>query len=153
MTDADHMTDADPYRDPDVIRRVLADTTVWAVVGLGADPERAAYHVAELLQARGKRIVPVHPRAEAVLGETGYATLAEIPFTVDVVDIFRRSSDAGRFVDQAIALPARAVWLQLGVIDEAAAARAKAAGLDVVMDTCPTIEWPLHGPTPADARD
>src|SRR5665213_1471135 len=148
MTDADRSPDplANRYRDPVVIERVLADTTVWAVVGLGADPERAAYHVAELLQARGKRIVPVHPRAEEVFGETGYATLAEIPFAVDVVDIFRRSSDAGRFVDQAIELPARAVWLQLGVVDEAAAARAHAAGLDVVMDTCPTIEWPRHGP-------
>jgi uncharacterized protein len=136
----------DPYRDPDVITRVLADTTVWAVVGLGGDPSRAAYGVAEFLQAHGKRIVPVHPRAGEVLGEPGYATLAEIPFAVDVVDIFRRSQDAGRFADEAVQLGARAVWMQLGVVDEEAAARAAAAGLDVVMDTCPKIEWPKHGP-------
>ena len=136
-----------PYRDPAVIRRVLADTSVWAVVGLGGDPERAAYGVAEFLQAHGKRIVPVHPRAAEVLGEPGYATLAEIPFAVDVVDIFRRSQDAGRFADEAVEVGARAVWMQLGVVDEAAAARAAAAGLDVVMDTCPKIQWPKFGPS------
>jgi predicted CoA-binding protein len=135
-----------PYRDPTVIRRLLADTKVWAVVGLGGDPERTAYHIAEFLQAHGKRIVPVHPRAAEVLGEPGYASLVDIPFHVDVVDIFRRSDAAGKFVDQAIEIGAGAVWLQLGVVDEAAAARAAAAGLDVVMDTCPHIQWPLHGP-------
>jgi predicted CoA-binding protein len=135
-----------PYREPAVIRRLLADASVWAVVGLGGDPERAAYHVAEFLQAHGKRIVPVHPRAAEVLGEPGYASLADIPFHVDVVDIFRRSDAAGRFVDEAIEIGAGAVWLQLGVVDEAAAARATAAGLDVVMDTCPRIQWPVHGP-------
>lgn len=135
------------YRDPAVISRILADDHVWAIVGLGADPDRPAYPVAAFLQAQGKRIVPVHPRAEAVLGEPGYRTLAEIPFGVDVVDIFRRSSDAGRFVDQAIDLHARAVWMQLGVIDAEAAGRARAAGLDVVMNTCPKIEWPVHGPS------
>jgi predicted CoA-binding protein len=137
---------ADAYRDPAVIRRVLADTSVWAIVGLGGDPGRTAYHIAAFLQTHGKRIVPVHPRAAEVLGEPGYASLAEIPFDIDVVDIFRRSDAAGRFVDQAIELGARAVWLQLGVVDEDAAARAAAAGLDVVMDTCPHIEWPAHGP-------
>jgi predicted CoA-binding protein len=134
------------YRDPAVISRILADCQVWAIVGLGADPDRPAYPVAALLQSHGKRIVPVHPRAAEVLGEPGYRTLAEIPFAIDVVDIFRRSSDAGRFVDQAIELHARAVWLQLGVVDAAAAGRAVAAGLDVVMDACPKIEWPRHGP-------
>jgi uncharacterized protein len=137
---------ADVYRDPAVIRRVLADTSVWAVVGLGGNPERPAYQVAAFLQAHGKRIVPVHPRAVEVLGESGYASLAEIPFDVDVVDIFRRSDAAGQFVDQAIEREAQAVWMQLGVVDEEAAARAAAAGLDVVMDTCPRIQWPLLGP-------
>jgi uncharacterized protein len=137
---------ATTYRDPEVIRRLLADTTVWAVVGLGGDPQRPAHQIASFLQAHGKRIVPVHPRAPEVLGEQGYPTLAEIPFQVDVVDIFRRSSEAGRFVDEAIALKARAVWLQVGVVDAAAAARARAAGLDAVMDTCPKIEWPIYGP-------
>lgn len=135
------------YRDPAVITRVLADHQVWAVVGLGGDPERAAYDVAAFLQRHGKRIVPVHPRAAEVLGEPGYRTLAEIPFPVDVVDIFRRSDQAGHFADEAIALGAKAVWFQLGVVDEAAAARATAAGLDVVMDTCPKIEWPRFGPS------
>lgn len=133
------------YRDPAVISQILADCQVWAIVGLGADPDRPAYPVAALLQSHGKRIVPVHPRAEEVLGEPGYRTLAEIPFAIDVVDIFRRSSDAGRFVDQAIELQAKAVWLQLGVVDPAAAGRATAAGLDVVMDACPRLEWPRHG--------
>jgi predicted CoA-binding protein len=134
------------YHDPAVIERILADSSVWAVVGLGNDPRRAAYPVAEFLQKHGKRIVPVHPRADEVLGETVYRTLAEIPFPVDVVDIFRRSDVAGRSVDEAIAIRVSAVWLQLGVIDARAAERAKKAGLDVVMDTCPKIEWPAHGP-------
>jgi predicted CoA-binding protein len=136
----------DPYRDPAVIERVLADTSAWAVVGLGDDQSRPAYGVAAFLQARGKKIVPVHPRAETVLGEPVYRTLADIPFPVDVVDIFRRSDQAGRFVDEAVAIGARAVWLQLGVVDADAAKRAADAGLDVVMDTCPKIEWPAHGP-------
>jgi predicted CoA-binding protein len=134
------------YHDPAVITRILADASVWAVVGLGNDPRRPAYRVAEFLQAHGKRIVPVHLRAVEVLGEPAYRTLAEIPFPVDVVDIFRRSDTAGRAVDEAIAIHASAVWLQLGVIDARAAERATKAGLDVVMDTCPTIEWPVYGP-------
>ena len=134
------------YHDPAVIERVLADSSVWAVVGLSTDQTHAAYSVAKFLQAHGKRIVPVHPRAEEVFGEQGYRTLAEIPFPVDVVDIFRRSDQAGRSVDEAIAIEASAVWMQLGVIDARAAERAVKAGLDVVMDTCPKIEWPLHGP-------
>jgi uncharacterized protein len=138
---------ADSYRDPAVIRRVLTDTTIWAVVGLGGDPARPAYQIAAFLQAHGKRIVPVHPRAAEVLGEPGFATLAAIPFDIDVVDIFRRSSEAGRVVDEAIEREAAAVWLQLDVIDVEAAERAAAAGLDVVMNTCPKIEWPKNGPT------
>jgi predicted CoA-binding protein len=143
---------SDPYQDPAVIERVLADTSVWAVVGLGDDQTRAAYGVAAFLQAHGKKIVPVHPRAESVLGEQVHRTLADIPFSVDVVDIFRRSDQAGRFVDGAIDIGAHAVWLQLGVIDSDAAKRAADAGLDVVMDTCPKIEWPAHGPRTSVAR-
>ncbi len=146
MTDPLTEPSRDPFRDPAVIERVLADTSVWAVVGLGEDQARPAYGVAAFLRSHGKKIVPVHPRAQTVLGEPVFRTLADIPFAVDVVDIFRRSEQAGRFADEAVDIGARAVWLQLGVIDADAAKRAADAGLDVVMDTCPKIEWPAHGP-------
>ena len=129
-----------PYGDRATVDRLLALPT-WAVVGLSNDRGRAAYGVAAFLQARGRRVVPVHPRAETVLGEPGYATLAEVPFDVDVVDLFVRSSLAGPVVDEAVAKGARAVWMQLGVVDHDAAARAEAAGLEVVMDRCPKIDW------------
>jgi hypothetical protein len=133
------------YQDTATIERVLTAQT-WAVVGLTAHSWRAAHGVAGFLQRHGKRIVPVNPTGEAVHGEPGYARLEDIPFPVDVVDIFRRSDQAGAHVDEAVAIGAKAVWLQLDVVDEAAAARAAAAGLDVVMDACPMIEWPAHGP-------
>jgi predicted CoA-binding protein len=110
-------------------------------VGLSGDPTRTAYQIAELLQARGKRIIPVHPSAATVLGEPGYARLADVPVPVDVVDVFRRSEAAGEFADQAVAIGARGVWFQLGVIDEDAFARTTGAGVPMVMDTCPAIEW------------
>ncbi|MBY8848387.1 MULTISPECIES: CoA-binding protein [Saccharothrix] len=136
----------EPWGDPDKIRRVLANGDTWAVVGLSSSPSRAAYGVARFLQRHGKRIVPVHPDAETVHGERGYASLADIPFPVDVVDVFRRSEAAGEFADQAAAIGAKAVWFQLDVVDEAAYERVTAAGLDVVMDRCPAIEWAAHGP-------
>ncbi|GAA1727343.1 CoA-binding protein [Isoptericola hypogeus] len=139
------------YGDAATIDRVLNDTSTWAVVGLSTNTERAAYGVAQVLQRAGKRIVPVHPSAPTVLGEPGYATLAEIPFPVDVVDLFVRSELAGDVADQAIAIGAKAVWLQLDVIDEAAAERARAAGLDVVMDRCPAIELRRRGDEEQDA--
>lgn len=120
---------------------MLEELETWAVVGLSGDPGRTAYGVAAELQRRGKRIVPIHPDAPTVLGEQGYATLAEVPFPIDVVDVFRRSDAAGAFVDQALEVGAKAVWLQLGVVDTDAFARAEAAGLPIVMDTCPLIEW------------
>ena len=123
------------------MRFMLDDCPTWAVVGLSGKTSRTAYAIAGLLQQRGKRIVPVHPDAPVVHGEQGYPTLADIPFPVDVVDVFRRSSAAGEFADQAVAIGARGVWLQLGVIDEAAFARTLAAGVPMVMDTCPAIEW------------
>ena len=134
--------------DPAVIRRLLEHRGRWAVVGLSANPARVAYGIATYLQGLGMEIVPVHPRADTVHGAQGYRTLADIPTNdgpIDVVDVFVRSELAGDVVDQAIAAGAKAVWLQLGVIDEAAAARAGAAGLDVVMDTCPAIEAPRLG--------
>lgn len=126
----------------DVICRVLHDCTTWAIVGLGNNPRRAAYGVAAFLQRQGKRIVPVHPAAAEVLGEQTYPSLADIPFPVDCVDVFRRSAEAGAVADSAIAIGARAVWFQLAVIDTAAAERVRAAGIDMVMDRCPAIEWP-----------
>lgn len=130
----------------DEIRRLLTETHTWAVVGLSANTFRPAYGVARFLQTVGKRIVPVHPRAETVHGETGYRSLADIPFEVDVVDVFVNSSRAGQIADEALtATKARAVWFQLGVIDEAAADRVRAAGRSMVMDRCPAIEWPRLG--------
>ncbi|WP_051551395.1 CoA-binding protein [Nocardioides sp. URHA0020] len=124
---------------------MLDDCETWAVVGLSGNPARTAYSIAGLLQQRGKRIVPIHPSAPTVLGQQGYATLADVPFPIDVVDVFRRSAAAGAFADQAVAVGARGVWFQLGVIDESAFARTVAAGVPMVMDTCPAIEWRARG--------
>ncbi len=135
--------------DPAAVRRLLA-LPVWAVVGLSDDPSRTSHEVAAWLQRQGKTIIPVNPvvagRGGSVLGEPAVASLAELDRPVDVVDVFRRSEHAGAVVDAAIAAGLGAVWLQLGVRDEAAATRARAAGLDIVMDTCPKIEWAAHGP-------
>ncbi|MDI3388068.1 CoA-binding protein [Streptomyces sp. B-S-A8] len=131
------------YADPATIRRILTGTgDTWAVVGLSGNRERAAYGVAEVLQRFGKRIVPIHPKAETVHGEQGYATLADVPFPVDVVDVFVNSEHAGRVADEAVAAGAKAVWFQLGVIDESAYGRTRDAGVDMVMDRCPAIEIP-----------
>lgn len=128
----------------DAIRHVLEDLTTWAVVGCSADPWRDSHGVAEFLQRKGKRVIPVNPSEEEILGERVYPDLASVPADVgiEVVDIFRRADQAGTHVDEAIAVDAKAVWLQLGVIDEAAAQRARDAGLIVIMDRCPKIEWP-----------
>jgi predicted CoA-binding protein len=122
------------------IDAVLALHT-WAVVGLGNNPERAAFGVAKLLQDKGHRIIPVYPRADTVHGEVGYKTLFEVPNAIDVVDCFVNSARVGEVVDEAIAIGAKAIWLQLDVIDEAAIARAEAAGLIAIMDRCPAIEY------------
>ena len=136
--------DARLYGTHETAARILEDTSIWFIVGLGNNPDRDAYGIARLLQSRGKRIVPIYPRAEVVHGEQGYATIAEAVAAVgkpDVVDLFVRSDRVSPFVDEAIAAGARAVWMQLGVIDEEAAQRAVDAGLDVVMDDCPAIAW------------
>ena len=137
--------DPDLYGDDAVVTRLLTGTDVWAVVGLSDSAIRPAYCVARMLQSKGKRIVPIHLTARTVHGERGYATLADAVFEIgpiDVVDMFVNSTRVGAMVDDAIAIGAKAVWLQLDVIDEAAARRARDAGLDVVMDRCPAIEWP-----------
>ncbi|RKN45075.1 CoA-binding protein [Streptomyces hoynatensis] len=129
------------YGDLATARRILTETgDTWAVVGLSNNPSRAAYGVAAVLQRHGKRIVPVHPKAETVHGEPGYAKLADVPFPVDVVDVFVHSAWAGSVADEAVAAGAKAVWFQLGVIDEDAYRRTRAAGLDMVMDRCPAID-------------
>lgn len=135
------------WANDDDISWVLAECETWAVVGLSNNTDRAAYGVARFLQGRGKRVVPVHPSAETVHGEQGYSTLADIPFEVDCVDVFVRSELAGPIADQAVGIGARAVWFQLGVVDPDAYARTTAAGLTMVMDRCPAIEWPRLGPS------
>lgn len=131
------------YADAERLRRILTESgDTWAVVGLSTNERRPAYGVAEVLQRYGKRVVPVHPKAETVHGEQGYASLAEIPFPVDVVDVFVNSELAGAVADDAVAVGAKAVWFQLGVVDEDAYARTREAGVDMVMDRCPAIEIP-----------
>jgi predicted CoA-binding protein len=126
------------------VARVLREYHTWAVVGCSPDPGRDSHGVAEFLQHNGYRMIPVNPQCDddKILGERCYPDLASVTEPIDVVDIFRRSSEAGAHVDEAIAVGAKAVWMQLGVIDEDAADRARAAGLDVVMDRCPKIELP-----------
>ncbi|MDX6364336.1 MAG: uncharacterized protein QOC85_3346 [Streptomyces sp.] len=129
------------YGDPATIRKILTELgDTWAIVGLSSNQQRAAYGVAAVLQRFGKRVVPVHPNAETVHGEQGYPSLSAIPFKVDVVDVFVNSDLAGPVADEAAAIGAEAVWFQLGVVDEKAYERTRAAGLEMVMDRCPAIE-------------
>ena len=123
-----------PY--PDVADQILKKARTIAVVGLSPDPRRPSHGVARYLQRAGYRIIPVNPNVDQVLGERAYGSLREVSEPVDVVDVFRRSEFVGPIVDDAIAMRARALWLQDGVVDELAAQRARAAGLDVVMDDC-----------------
>ncbi len=144
-------TSRDPglYGDDDLVASLLADARTWFIVGLSSNRARAAYGVAEFLQRKARTIVPIHPKAEDVLGSRGFATVeqaAALLGTPDVVDCFVRSELVGPVVDSAIAVGASAAWLQFDVIDEQAAQRARAAGLDVVMDRCPAADWPRLGP-------
>ena len=131
----------------DDVRAILTGTRVWAVVGCSPDPNRDSHRIASMLQRRGYRMIPVNPMTTEVLGERCYPSLTAIPADrgVEVVDVFRRRSAAGAHVDEAVQIGARAVWMQLGVIDEQAAERGRAAGLRVVMDRCPAIELPRLG--------
>lgn len=123
------------------IRRILAHPRRIAVVGCSPDPQRDSHRIARLLMAKGHTVIPVNPAEREILGQHCYASLRDIPGGVEMVDVFRRSAAAGAVVDEAIAIGARIVWMQLGVIDAAAAARAQAAGLTVVMDRCPAVEY------------
>ena len=127
----------------DNIRHVLTEYRTWAVVGCSPDPARDSNMIARLLIDRGYEVIPVNPTCgDELLGRRCYPSLGDIEQPVEVVDVFRRSEHAGAHVDEAIAIGAKAVWLQLGVIDPAAAGRARSAGLRVVMDRCPAIELP-----------
>ncbi|HXZ52553.1 MAG TPA: CoA-binding protein [Burkholderiales bacterium] len=128
--------------DIQTLRRILAENRVVAVVGLSADWYRPSYFAAKYLQEHGYRIIPVNPRyaGRRVLGETCYASLREIPDEIDIVDVFRRSADVPPIAEEAIAIGAKVLWQQIGVKNEAAAERARDAGLDTVMDRCVKIE-------------
>jgi uncharacterized protein len=128
-----------------VADRILDRYRTWAVVGASPNPTRPSHGVIAVLERHGYEVVPVRPDGAEVRGQRSYPDLASLPAVPEVVDIFRRSSRAGAHVDEAIAVGAKAVWLQLGVIDEDAAERARAAGLDVVMDRCPAIELSRRG--------
>jgi predicted CoA-binding protein len=128
----------------DQIDQLLALKT-WAIVGLSNNPDRAAFGVAKLLIEKGHTIIPIHPKAEQVHGQTGYAKLSQVPVKIDVADVFVNSELAGAVVNEAIEIGAQGVWLQLDVIDEGAITRAKDAGLLAVMNRCPAIEYKKRG--------
>jgi uncharacterized protein len=138
--------DHDNYPDP-YLRDILTNVRTIAVVGASPRRERSSYGVMGYLQRRGYRAIPVNPDAAGatINGETVYARLADVPEPIDMVDVFRRSEMAGGAVDEAIAVGAKVVWMQLGVRDDAAAARAEAHGIKVVMNRCPAIEIPRLG--------
>jgi predicted CoA-binding protein len=139
--------DHDRYSDP-YLRSILGEVRTIAMVGASPHWNRPSYFAMKYLQGKGFRVIPVNPRAvdETILGEKVYAALADIPVPIDMVDIFRNSEAAGPLVDEAIRIGAKIVWMQLGVRNDAASARAEAAGLRVVMNRCPKIEYSrLHG--------
>ena len=144
MSTADTPPSADHENYPDpLIRRILEETKTIAMVGASANWKRPSSFAMKYLQGKGYRVIPVNPReaGNEILGETCYATLADIPDAIDMVDIFRASEAAGEFSDQAIEIGAKVVWMQLGIRHPEAAARAEDAGLTVIMNRCPKIEY------------
>jgi hypothetical protein len=132
--------DALPYQDQSTIQRILEFSRTIAILGLSTDPAKASHEVARYLQSAGYRIVPVHPTATELLGEKAYPDLRSIPFPVDLVDVFRPAAEAVIHAQAAVAIHARAFWLQLGIVNLEAGALARRAGLEVVMDRCTLIE-------------
>ena len=129
-----------PYQDHSVIERILSTCKTIAVVGLSSQQDKAGHYVPQYLQSQGYRIIPVNPALELALGEVSYSDLLAVPSPVDLVLIFRRSEAVPPFIDQAIQIGAKAVWMQLGIVNDVAAQRAVDAGLDVVMDACMMVE-------------
>jgi uncharacterized protein len=123
------------------IREILATPRTIAVVGCSPDPDRDSHRIAALLKAKGHRVIPVNPSCQQVLGERCFASVRDIPEPVEMVDVFRRPEFVDRIADEAIAVGAKILWLQLDVINEPAARKAQDAGLTVVMDRCPAIEY------------
>ncbi|MFZ5555462.1 MAG: CoA-binding protein [Pseudomonadota bacterium] len=131
-----------PYTEPDIpaLRRILKENRVIAMVGISANWYRPSYFAAKYMQGHGYRVIPVNPSYPEVLGERCYPSLRDIPEKVDIVDCFRRSAEIPAIAEDAIAIGAKVLWMQIGVISEAAAERARAAGLEVVMNRCVKIE-------------
>ena len=142
-----------PLTSDDDIADLLRSARTIALVGASDRPDRPSYRVMAALQRHGYRVIPVNPQitGEHVHGEFVFRELAQLGDPIDIVDIFRNSAAAGAVVDEAIAIGAKAVWMQLGVVDQKAAARAEAAGLKVVMDRCPAIDIPRLGLPPIEA--
>jgi hypothetical protein len=130
------------YQDPLVIQRILREARTIAIVGLSTDPQRASWFVASYLKKEGYRVIPVNPKADRIVGEKAYADLASIPEPVDLVEVFRPSADCLAVAEQAVAIKAKALWLQLRIVNLDAAELAAKAGLAVVMDRCVKME---HG--------
>jgi predicted CoA-binding protein len=128
------------FEEQQTIEKILRTANTIATVGLSNDPEKPSHKVPAYLQSQGYRIIPVNPHIESALGERAFASLSEVSEPIDVVQIFRPSAEVGPVVAEAIAVGAKAVWMQLGIANEEAAAKARAAGLDVVMNQCMKVQ-------------